>query len=127
MNLTDLNYLEPVFENKVIVGGISTYAATDNTLAVTSASTASDGNGVFSTADAYGLATGYDTSVYGRTKTLAHAAPIFNVGIAIASVGATSFGPSGYEASHSTATSLTISNSYGHITTQFAFSGSVQI
>lgn len=124
MNLTDLNHLEPVWENKKIVGGISTYTYTDSTFTAASATTTPGGDtAVFSAAAALGGANGYATSVYTLTDTLTSANVLY-IANANASAGATSFGPSGYDSSHSNATSLTTSNSYGHITAELAASGS---
>ena len=125
MNLLDLNYLEPFWENKGIRGGISTYTYTKNTFSAASASTSSSGDvAIYSVAGALGEATGYITSVYTLTdtSTLGH---IFNVATANGKAGAISFGPRGYELSRSIATSLTTSNPDGHITTEFAVSSSM--
>ena len=121
MNLPDLNYLEPIWGDKRIRGGIATYTYTDSTFSAASASTTPGGDtAVSSTAAALGIATGYVTSALTNTSTSAK----INVATANATSGATSFGPSGYNASHSNATSLTTSNYNGHITIESAFSSS---
>lgn len=125
MNLSDLDYLEQIVGDKRIRGGIAIYSYTDSTFSAAAASTTPSGDiGVYGEAAALGTATGYVTSAYSLTNT-STSNRIFNVATANANAGATSFGPSGYNASHSNATSLSTSNSYGYITTEFAFSSSI--
>ena len=124
MNLPDLNYLKPVWENKGIEGGIATSTYTDSTFSAASASTTPGGDtAVSGTSAALGSASGYGTSVYALTNTSTYDR-FNNIATANAIAGATSFGPSGYNASHSNATSLSTSNPYGYITTESAFSSS---
>ena len=125
MNLADLNYLEPVFENKGIVGGISTSTSTDSTYSAALANTTPDGNvAVVGLAFASGGAIG-DISLVSALTNTSTSAGIFNVAIANASAGAIAFGPSSYNASNSIANSLTVSNLYGYNTTEFASSVSL--
>ncbi|MDJ0680959.1 MAG: hypothetical protein QNJ18_13955 [Xenococcaceae cyanobacterium MO_167.B52] len=110
--------------DKRIRGGIATYTYTDSTFSVAAASTTPGGDiGVYGEAAALGSATGYVTSAYSLTNASTYAN--INVATANAMAGATSFGPSGYNASRSNATSLSTSHPYGHITTELAFSSSI--
>ncbi len=126
LNLHNLDYLEPVFETKVIGGSVvSTSTFTDSTYTAALASTTPGGDVIVAgTAAALAAATGYVTSAYTLTDTFTSDG-IIDVASARANAGATSLGPSGYDASYSTASSLTISNSYGHNTIGFGFSASM--
>ena len=126
LNLHNLDYLEPVFENKVIGGSVvSTSTFTDSTYTAAAAGT-TPGGGVMvaGTAAALAASIGYDTSAYTLTDIFTADGSIVDVAKARANAGAISLGPSGYEASRSKASSLTISNLSRQITIGVGFSAS---
>lgn len=86
MNLSDLNFQEPVCENQEIVGGRLSLAATSNTLAMTSVSAKVSENGIYSGADALGLAFGDGSLLDARTRTFASDGKFVDKSFALAKV-----------------------------------------
>lgn len=118
MNLSDLNFQEPVCENKGIVGGRLSLAATRNTLAMTSVSAEASENGIYADADALGLAFGYNTLVDARTRTFASDGRFVDKSFALAKVVATN----GNELSVSWGLAFAISTPRGQRSGTFLFS-----
>ena len=122
MILSELNYLEPVSENKLILGGISTATGTDSTYSHAAADAGPDG---IVSAAALSGAIGDYTSAFALTNTNTYTNNIFTIANAMANAGSMSLGPEGYDASNSLASSLYILSPHGETSLDFASSSSI--
>ncbi len=122
MILSELNYLEPVSENKIIVGGIATSTGTDRTYSYAIADAGPDG--IVSATAASGAIGNY-TSASTLTNTNVHTNNILTTANAMANASSMSLGPEGYDASNSLASSLYILSPKGETSLDFASSSSI--
>ena len=125
MILSELNYLEPVSENKVIVGGMFTSTWTDSTYSHAAANAGPDGIVVEAYATAVSGAIGDHTSASTLTTTNIYTNNISTTANAMAKAGSMSLGPEGYDASNSLASSLYILSPHGETSLDFASSSSI--
>ncbi len=125
MILSELNYLEPVSENKVIVGGMLTSTWTDSTYSHAVADAGPNGIVVEAYAAAVSGAIGDYTSAFALTNTNTDTNNIFTFANAMANAASMSLGPEGYDASNSLASSLYILSPQGETSLDFASSSSI--
>ena len=124
MNLSDLNYLEPVFDNKRIVGGMATYTSTDSTFSAASASTTPSGSiSIFGVAGAVSGATGSETLAFTMTNASTHNTS-FIYASAHALAGAFASTDNNFESSYSNAHSTSVGNLLGYKTIDYGSSSS---
>lgn len=113
MIISDFNYLEPVSEQKKIVGGLSTATSTNNTFSLAHASAIPSGNSIFGIGGALSEATGTENSAFTLTNTFTSNG-FSTYGSVHALAGAVASTDNNFESSYSNAHSTYVGTSFGY-------------
>ena len=121
MIISDFNYLEPVSEEKKIVGGVLTATSTNNTFSLAQASAVPSGDSRFGIGAAVSGSTGAETSAFALTNTFTSNG-FSTYASTHALAGAVASTDNNFESSYSNAHSTYVGTSFGYQTREYGSS-----